>query len=341
MSTASAGKVKSLPDEGILAFVDSTLPYIWLLESACRAFEDTCRLTWDHEQQLYFLNSSTHSNLLKLNPTIVFKLGNSISAGPVVVINLPYSAFDLNATAPLVNTSSYYFPLKRAANETQYTLGRTFLQEAYLIADYGHQNLSISQCTWNTGLKEQIVAIHPPSSESSNSTDPSPIAAQSHHKGLSSGAVAGIIIAAVLALAIIALLIFDINNRRQGHTFFGRHSLLPELSISADKVEQGKSGELDSESNLHSILELGQTDPRLSKDVKHEMESPPMPLYRSQQGSTIGARGKNWRSEAPGEPVSIGLTRNLYESGGNKRFEMAELHMGESGVPGIQVKSPK
>jgi len=43
---------------------------------------------------------------------------------------LPYAAFDLVADYPLVIDSSRYFPLMRAANESQYTLGRTFLQEA-------------------------------------------------------------------------------------------------------------------------------------------------------------------------------------------------------------------
>ena len=47
-------------------------------------------------------------------------------------IVLPYASFDLLASYPRVLNATKYFPLKRAANESQYTLGRTFLQEAYV-----------------------------------------------------------------------------------------------------------------------------------------------------------------------------------------------------------------
>ena len=341
VSTDSAGTVTTLMGEGILAFIDSTLPYIWLPESSCTTFEETYGLTWDDESELYLLNASTHNNLLKLNPNIVFKLGNTLSGGPVVSITLPYSAFDLNATSPLVNGSSYYFPLKRAANETQYTLGRTFLQEAYLIADYDRQNFSISQNTWDTEAKEHIVTIHPPSAnDTSNSTTPL-TPASSHHHPISGGAIAGIAIAGLLALAILALLIFGIHRRRKGLSFFKRLPFLPELPSSSEKPNPAKSAELYSKDNLHSTPELEQTDPRLAKDVKHEMPSPPLPLYRSQQGSVTSASNLSWRSEVPGGPVPVGLMQGVYELGTEDGFGRAELQAGESGVPRIEVISPK
>ena len=341
VSTDSSGNVTTLLEEGILTFVDSTLPYIWLPESACMAFEKAFGLRWNKDQELYLLNSSTHDDLLRLNPNVVFKLGNTISGGPVVSITLPYSAFDLNVTAPLVDGSSYYFPLKRAANDTQYTLGRTFLQEAYLIADYGRQNFSISQCTWDTGARERLVAISS-TNDTSNSTTPISSSTSSHHHGLAGGAIAGIVIAALLALAIIALLIYGIHRRRHGLSFFARHPFFPELPPSAEKVGQEKYAELDSKSNLHSTPELEQTDTRLAKDVKHEMPSPPLPLYRSQQGSVTSVSGLSGRSEVPGGPVPVGLMQGVYELGGGvDGLGRAELHAGESGVPRIEVVSPR
>jgi len=53
-------------------------------------------------------------------------------------IVLFYAAFDLQATYLIYNNSTRYFPIRCAANE--YTLGRTFLQEAYVIANYEHSN---------------------------------------------------------------------------------------------------------------------------------------------------------------------------------------------------------
>ena len=340
VSTDSAGTVTTLMSEGIFAFIDSTLPYMWLPESFCIAFEKTFGLTWDDESELYLLNASTHNNLLKLNPNIVFKLGNTLSGGPVASITLPYSAFDLNATSPLVNSSSYYFPLKPAANETQYTLGRTFLQEAYLIADYDRQNFSISQNTWDTEAKEHIVTIHPSSAnDTSNSTSPL-TNTPSHHRSILGGAIAGIVVAGLLALAVLALLIFGIHRRRKGLSFFKRLPFLPELPSSSEKLDPEKSAELASKDNLHSTPELEQTDKRLAKDVKHEMPSPPLPLHRSQQGSVTSASNLSCRSEVPGGPVPVGLMQGVYELGADGGFGRAELHAGESGVPRIEVKSP-
>ena len=78
----------------------------------------------------YLVNSTTRELLLSLNPTITFKLGNTADKGPTTTINLPYAAFDLKAGYPIYPNETNYFPLRRATLESQYTLGRTFLQEA-------------------------------------------------------------------------------------------------------------------------------------------------------------------------------------------------------------------
>lgn len=63
------------------------------------------------------------------NATVVFELGNW-ETDKTVNISLPYAAFDLIAEYPLMPNRTRYFPLVRATNDTQYTLGRAFLQEA-------------------------------------------------------------------------------------------------------------------------------------------------------------------------------------------------------------------
>jgi hypothetical protein len=87
--------------------------------------------------------------LLTTDPTVVVKLGNTIQGGQTIDVSIPYGAFDLTAQPPLVNTSTRYFALKRASNQTQYTLGRAFLQEAFLTVDYERHNFSLAQAIWN------------------------------------------------------------------------------------------------------------------------------------------------------------------------------------------------
>ena len=146
--------------------LDSTVPYIYLPVEACILFENAFGLTWNDTAELYLLNDTQYSALKTQNPNITLTLGTS----PMTVnITLPYSAFDLTASWPLAANATPYFPLKRGLNETQYILGRTFFQEAYIIADYETGNFSISQCKWDTALVANIVAIPPPSN-SINST---------------------------------------------------------------------------------------------------------------------------------------------------------------------------
>src|ERR1019366_4883174 len=62
---------------------------------------------------------------------------------------------------PLVTkNSSRYFPLKRAANDSQTTLGRAFLQEAYLIVDYERSNFSLYQRNWDANSQPNIQTIY-------------------------------------------------------------------------------------------------------------------------------------------------------------------------------------
>ena len=120
----------SLLSKGIRANVDSTTPYIYLPLEACEAFEKAFNLEYNETMELYPVSASLHADLIAQNASITFVLGDDTSAGETVNITLPYDSFDLTAESPVVGDNTMFFPLKRAINETQYTLGRTFLQEA-------------------------------------------------------------------------------------------------------------------------------------------------------------------------------------------------------------------
>lgn len=109
----------------ISAFIDSTIPWIFLPLDACRQFEDAFGITFDSSSQAYIVNDTLHEKLQTDNATVTFVLQNS-TAGAQVEVSLPYAAFDLIASYPLAANSTRYFPLARATNSSQYTLGRTF-----------------------------------------------------------------------------------------------------------------------------------------------------------------------------------------------------------------------
>ena len=126
------GNTKTLSSESILTFIDATVPHIWLPEEVCSSFEDAFGLTYNSTIDRYLVNDTLHNSLQKQNFSVSFLLSNDRTGDTFVNITLPYSSFDLELGPPFVDTTQSYFPLRRAANATQYTLGRTFLQEAYV-----------------------------------------------------------------------------------------------------------------------------------------------------------------------------------------------------------------
>jgi len=178
----------------IASFLDSTVPYIYLPMPACTAFETIFGIIWNETSQLYLINDTQHAILDAQNPSITFTLG-SLESSTRVNISFPYAAFALEASWPLTPVPTRYFPLRRAANSTQYTLGRAFFQEAHVIADYDRRNFSISQYSWDAGAKQNIVAINPPTLERSDMST-----------GLSTGTIIGIVIGAVVVVVVLLTL---------------------------------------------------------------------------------------------------------------------------------------
>ena len=109
--------------------MDSTIPYLYLPVDVCLQFEEAFGIVYDNATGLYLVNDTLHSQLMAQAANVTFTLTNA-TAEMMVDIVLPYQAFDLVADYPLVQNKTRFFPLKRAENDTQITLGRTFLQEA-------------------------------------------------------------------------------------------------------------------------------------------------------------------------------------------------------------------
>ncbi|KAJ9631070.1 hypothetical protein H2203_001599 [Taxawa tesnikishii (nom. ined.)] len=167
VKTITHSEAGTLSSTAFPAFIDSTVPHLWLPKDVCKNFEKAFGLTYDEDYGLYLVNSSLHTQLQQQNASVTLTLA---APNGTVDITLPYSAFDLQASWPVIvehqftandtpSNTSYYFPLKRADNETQYTLGRAFLQEAYLIADYDRSNFTVAPCIWDNAIQNNQIDI--------------------------------------------------------------------------------------------------------------------------------------------------------------------------------------
>lgn len=129
-SNHSTTRTQRLLQNPILTFIDSTLPYIYLPLDACQEFEKNFGLAWDSSAGMYWVNDALHQSLISKNLTFTFTIADTRDGGTAVTIALPYASFDLEVKYPFEADTTRYFPLQQAVNESQYTLGRTFLQEA-------------------------------------------------------------------------------------------------------------------------------------------------------------------------------------------------------------------
>jgi hypothetical protein len=303
----------SLLLEPIITALDSLVTQIWLPISACKAFESAFGLVWNDTYELYLLDNAQHSALVAKNASITFTLstGNGNSTDRLN-ITLPYAAFDLQASPPLAGDGTFhYFPLKQAANETQYTLGRTLLQGVYVLADYDRGLITLYEGVYpDSSVQPNIVAICPPDSSTCNAPS------QSNSQKVSTGAIVGIVIGAVLVCLGIGIWIFKKRRRVSPKTTESTSNAglgtLNKSELGDTQVGQARN-ELEApfghlSETLKSEVDSGYTSPR------HELSS---------DGLSPSSTRKNLRT---------GSGLGLLESGGTELHELP----GRLNSPGLE-----
>ncbi|KAF4550534.1 Hypothetical protein D9617_17g048020 [Elsinoe fawcettii] len=238
--SGGSGTVQLLPNP-IYALIDATVAELWLPLAACQAFEREFGLVYNNDTQLYLVNSTLHRDLLARDATVSITIGEGTSGNPSTTIDFPYAAFDLTARPPYSNLSveSTYFPLRRAANDTQYTLGRTFMQEAYISVDYERAKFNVSKVAWTQDASSNLVAIQPTPTGSRSGSNNNNAGEPAKKSGISIGVIVGIVIAAVvLLLAGVAFFFWRRRKQRSAAAALKRHdsSRSAGLSSSGDTV---------------------------------------------------------------------------------------------------------
>lgn len=149
-----------MPD-GIYATIDPLLTELWLPLAACQLFESAFNLTWNETAQLYIMDSKTSDALNDVNPNVTISIAPTLTSETFVSIVFPYLAFQQTIGPPFLEHYRLVFPLKRATTESQYALGRTFMQQAYVVTDYERQTFSVYEALFpnTTVAGPNLVAI--------------------------------------------------------------------------------------------------------------------------------------------------------------------------------------
>lgn len=206
------------------------MPYLWLPGNVCDRIASAFRLHYDNATGLYLVDDDTHTDLVARNPSFTFSFGSSSVIPDNLNIDLPYAAFDLQASWPVYNNTKNYFPIRRAANATQYILGRAFMQEAYIIVDFERGNFSLHQAAVPASNAQKIVSIPA-------------IDAQSHQgpDGLSKKSIAGIVTGSVVFAALLIALATLLVRRHRGRS---PTQDLPKLEDSSSSEKKEETSEL-------------------------------------------------------------------------------------------------
>lgn len=228
--------------------IDTGVSQLWLPKVICNKLAEALGLTFDPSTELYLVNDTTRAKLLDLAPEFTFTLAANATSSETVNIVLPYAAFDLTVGQPFYNISRHYFPIRRAADEKLYVLGRTFLQEAYLVVDWERSNFSLSQAQHQV-MERDITPIRPVSSEPTK------------HSGLNSGLVAGVAVAVSVAALIAAAAGYLLWRRKRARAVASREDVAspyPDEKKDHDAMELANVGGLLVEANSTAIHELHQ-----------------------------------------------------------------------------------
>ena len=302
ITTSRGSPSNLLPDGSISIFIDSTVPELWLPESACKAFEDAFGIEYNTNYGRYLITSAQRQKLLAQNAEIKFTISPNVTGGETVDITLPYQAFDLQVQFPIVMNpnTSYYFPLQKAANDTQYTFGRTFLQEAYLIADYDRQNFSVSQCRWEQEKvsTQAVVDVLSPNAGSGS---------KSHV--ISTAAIAGVAVGVAVVIGILGLTLLFFRRRKNAEK--RRLAELNEKKSAASTNSNSSSSQhiisapMGGELGGGDIHELPHHGRHLVQEIDGRYGGDPNKIgYSEMEGQAYFGHGKGFASEMPAhQPV--------------------------------------
>ncbi|KAK2855690.1 hypothetical protein FQN49_004936 [Arthroderma sp. PD_2] len=201
--------------------IDSSTPFLWFPEQICDSLAGKLGLVYNDTLDLYTYepNGTIYDTIAKSNVSFTFTISDLPDSPKSVDITLPFSAFDHKLTYPypgiernLTSDGLRYFPLRRTNDPKKLTIGRVFLQEAYLIVDYERRNFSISQATFNpdSGISTDLVAITPPP----NSAFPGSTG-ETTTRSLSTGAIVGLTIGVCVGVILISLCILYFFRRQR------------------------------------------------------------------------------------------------------------------------------
>ncbi|KAJ2895381.1 aspartic peptidase domain-containing protein [Zalerion maritima] len=252
-----------MTNESVDALIDSTTPHLWLPSTICDRFALAFNLTWDEDigYHVYGGSESDGTQLysqFKRNTDIMLKFTLSDTNNndlfdndrEVVNITVPVAAFTSLLSYPFANLnygdeSLPYFTLKRTTNSSKIILGRSFMQEAYLRANYDPPRFSVHQVKFPDDYSDTDI-------ETINHVA-FPLAEEEEEEegGLSTSALAGIVFAGCAVVTALVVTLYCRRRRRKS-----RRARELAVAVGESKAEDSDVDDRPPHTPAHRILSL-------------------------------------------------------------------------------------
>lgn len=152
-------------------------PYLDLPKSSCDAIAAWLPVTYDAGLGLYTWNTDDprYTQIVSSPSVLSFVFRKDQTNTQNITINVPFALLNLTLQAPLVTSSIPYLPCN-AQSSGRYSLGRAFLQAAFVGANW---NLNSNTGVWwlaqapgpNIGSQSSVATIHDQDASISSSVD--------------------------------------------------------------------------------------------------------------------------------------------------------------------------
>ncbi|KAK1691186.1 aspartic peptidase domain-containing protein, partial [Colletotrichum godetiae] len=145
---------------GLLVSIDGCAPYITLPKSTCDNIVSHLPVTYDTHLGLYLWDteSAAYTRIVSSASTLSFTFLSGTNTEPLT-IRVPFLHLNLTLSEPLTEKPTPYFPCFNSGSG-RYALGRAFLQDAFLGANWGQSKWWLGQAPGpNIQLSSSVVAI--------------------------------------------------------------------------------------------------------------------------------------------------------------------------------------
>ena len=126
--------------------IDGCSPYLTLPKSTCDAIASWLPVNYDEALGLYLWDtkSSQYKQIISSAVTLSFKIKASRESVKSETFRVPFQHLNLTLSAPFKEKPTQYFPCFTGGAQDSYTLGRAFLQDVFLGANWD----KLSQTWW-------------------------------------------------------------------------------------------------------------------------------------------------------------------------------------------------